>query len=206
MCFRVYIPLGIFFLLVLSPPPAPAVVADRILAIVNHEVISFSDVEKYREAFLETRVADDPAALNELIDQKLLLAEAKKLEILPPSEEEITRAYKNLRLRFGKPETFELMKIRLILTEDEIKENIKQLLLIDKLIEQRIQFFVFVAPGEIEAYYQEHSGEFMNQSPEAARKTIQEIRMAEKFKQKRLDYLVRLRAKAAIRINRPLPG
>ncbi|MBI3812133.1 MAG: hypothetical protein HY283_08010 [Nitrospirae bacterium] len=199
------IPIGVFILLVLFPIPATAIMADRILAVVNHEVISLSDVQNYREIFEEKRDADDAAALNALIDQKLLLAEAGKLEISPPSEDEIAGAYKKLRLRFGRPETFGLLKTRLALTDDEIKGWIKQQLLIHKLIEQRIHFFVFVTPEEIEAYYQEHLGEFKNQTPEAARKAIQDIRTAEKAQLKQKNYVDRLRAKADIRINPPLP-
>ncbi|HEY5594879.1 MAG TPA: hypothetical protein VIL61_06955 [Nitrospiria bacterium] len=191
--------------MVLFPSPAPAIVADRILAVVNREVIALSDAQKYREVFLEKRDADDADALKELIDQALLLAEARKLEILPPSDDEIARVYKKLRLRFGRPETFDLLKTRLALTDDEIEEQIKRQLLIHKLIEQRIHFFVFVTPEEIEAYYQDHPGEFKNQTPEEARKAIQEIRTAEKAQLKLKDYLDRLRAKANIRINHPLP-
>ncbi len=205
MRFRVCMPIGLFLLWVLFPSPSPAIVADRILAVVNRAVIALSDVQKYREVFVEKRDADDAAALKELIDQKLLLTETQKLEILPPSEDEIARAYKKLRLRFGRPETFELLKTRMALTDDEIEERIKQQLMIHKLIEQRIHFFVFVTPEEIEAYYQEHLEEFKKQTPEAARKAIQEIRTAEKSQQKLKDYLDRLRAKADIRINRPLP-
>ena len=205
MRFCFCIPVGIFLLLVLFPSPAPASVADRILAVVNREVIALSDAQKYREVFLEKRDADDSAALKELIDQALLLAEARKLEILPPSDDEIARVYKKLRLRFGRPETFDLLKTRLALTDDEIEEQIKRQLLIHKLIEQRIHFFVFVTPEEIEAYYQDHPGEFKNQTPEEARKAIQEIRTAEKAQLKLKDYLDRLRAKANIRINHPLP-
>ena len=205
MRFCFCMPIGLFLLLVLFPSPAPASVADRILAVVNREVIALSDVQKYREVFLEKRDADDADALKELIDQALLLAEARKLEILPPSDDEIARVYKKLRLRFGRPETFDLLKTRLALTDDEIEEQIKRQLLIHKLIEQRIHFFVFVTPEEIEAYYQDHPGEFKNQTPEEARKAIQEIRTAEKAQLKLKDYLDRLRAKANIRINHPLP-
>lgn len=205
MCFRVYIPIGLLLSVVLSPWPVPAVVADRILAVVNHEVISLSDVQNYREIFVEKHDADDVTALNALIDQKLLLAEAKKLETAPPSEDEIADAYKKLRLRFGRPETFGLLKTRLALSDEEIKEQIKHQVLIHKLIEQRIHFFVFVTPEEIEAYYQEHLGEFKNQTPEAARKAIQDIRTAEKAQLKLKNYVDRLRAKADIRINPPLP-
>jgi len=199
------ITLGIIYAVLSISPPVMAIVADRILAVVNGEVIALSDVQVYREAFAEKSAADDSAVLRDLIDQNLLQEEAKKLEILPPSDEEIARAYNNLRLRFGRPETFALLKARLSLTDEEIEQQIRQQLLIQKLIEQRINFFVFVTPGEVDAYAQEHPAEFKDQTAEAARKAIQDILSAQKGKQKLKEYLDRLRVKADIRINRPLP-
>ena len=198
------IPIGILIFILADPPTVAAIMTDRILAVVNNEVIALSDVQKYREVFLEKRGAAEADALNALIDQALLSAEARKLEILPPSDDEVARAYKKLRLRFGRPETFELLKSRLSLTDDEIERQLKHQLMIHKLVEQRINFFVFVAPEEIEAYDQEHPGEFKNQTPESIRKAIQEILTAKKSESKLTDYLGRLRAKADIRINRPL--
>jgi len=201
------IPFGFFlllFLVLFLASTAPAIVADRILAVVNREVIALSDVQKHREVFMEKRNSDDETALNDLIDQKLLVAEAKKLEVPPPTDEDIAAAYKKLRLRFGRPETFGLLKTRLSLGDDEIVQQIKQELLIRQLVQQRINYFVFVTPEEIESYYQEHQEEFKKQTSEEARKTIQDIRASEKAQQKLKEYIVRLRARADIRINRPL--
>jgi foldase protein PrsA len=199
-----FIPIGVLYAFLSISPPVLAIVADRILAVVNGQVIAKSDVQIYREVFAAKSTADDSAVLHELVDQELLLEEAKKLEILPPTDEEIAQAYNNLRLRFGRPETFALLKARLSLTDEEIELEIRQQLLIQKLIEQRINYFVFVTPGEVEGYAQEHSAEFKDSTTEAARKEIQEILTAQKAKQKLKDYLDRLRVKADIRINRPL--
>ncbi|HET6464584.1 MAG TPA: hypothetical protein VFH55_03120 [Nitrospiria bacterium] len=199
------IPAGIFCFVLACPSPAPAIIADRIMAIVNNEVIALSDVQKYREVFVEKRDADDTTALNDLIDQKLLLAEAKKLEIPPPSAEEVDRAYKKLQLRFGRPETFELLKARLSLTDAEIEQQLSKQLTVDKLIEQRIQFFVFVTPEEIDHYLQDHSEAYKGENLEESRKAIQDLLIGEKGDLKLKDYLNRLRARANIRINKPLP-
>lgn len=199
------IPTGIFCFVLACPSPAPAIIADRIMAIVNNEVITLSDVQKYREVFVEKRGTDDTTALNDLIDQKLLLAEAKKLEIPPPSAEEVDRAYKKLQLRFGRPETFGLLKARLSLTDAEIEQQLSQQLTANKLIEQRIQFFVFVTPEEIDRYMQAHSEEYKGENPEEIRKAIQDILIREKGNLKLKDYLSRLRARANIRINKPPP-
>jgi len=199
------IPTGIICFVLACPSPAPAIIADRIMAIVNNEVITLSDVQKYREVFVEKRGTDDTTALNDLIDQKLLLAEAKKLEIPPPSAGEVDRAYKKLQLRFGRPETFELLKARLSLTDAEIEQQLSQQLTVNKLIEQRIQFFVFVTPEEIDRYMQDHSEAYKGKNPEESRKAIQNLLIVEKGNFKLKDYLSRLRARANIRINKPPP-
>jgi hypothetical protein len=194
---------GIFGIVLACPSSVPALLADRIMAVLNNEVIALSDVQKYREVFVERQGVDDSAVLNDLIDQKLLLAEAKKLEIPPPSDEEVARAYKKLQLRFGSPETFNLVKARLSMTDAEIEQQLKQKLTVDKLIEQRIQSFVFINPEEIDDYLQEHREEYKNEKPEDARKAIQDLLIAEKTDSKLKDHLNRLRAAAIIRINTP---
>lgn len=199
------IPTGIFILVLALSSAAPAIIADRIMAVVNDEVIALSDVQKYQEVFADKRGLDETAAINALIDQKLLLAEAKKLEIPPPSTEEVERAYEMLRLRFGRPETFELLKARLSLTDAEIKLQLKRQLTIENLIEQRIHFFVFVTPEEIDRYMKEHAEEYRDENPEEARKSVQKILIAQKTNLKLKDYLERIREKATIRITRPPP-
>jgi len=199
---RFLIPVWFVSVLVFLSSTADGFVADRIMAVVNNQIISLSDVRKYREVFLAGARPDDSVVLNELIDQKLLLDEAKKLEISPPSNEQIESALNKLRARFGRPETFSLLKERLSLTDEELRRQIEQQLLVQKLVQERIAFFVFVSPEEINTYYEEHPDEFKGQSLDAAQPEITKILTDEKGKQKLKDYLDRLRAKANIRINR----
>ena len=194
----------LFLALLLSPPPARGFVADRIAAVVNKEVIAQSDVETYLDLFTEQRKLDAVSALNEMIDLKLLLAEAKKLEIPPPTDAEVRAALDRLRLSFGRPETFDLLRSRLSLTEEAIMLLLRHRLYADQLIEQRIQYFVFVSPEEIDSYSDSHAEEFKDLPPEEVRKKAQELLIAEKTRSKQSAYLERLRAKANIRINRPL--
>jgi peptidyl-prolyl cis-trans isomerase SurA len=199
---RLLIPVWFVCVLVLMSSTANSFVADRILAVVNNQLISLSDVRKYREVFMAGARPDDSAVLNELIDQKLLLDEAKKLEISQPSNEQIESAFNKLRARFGRPETFNLLEQRLSITDEEIRQQLEQQLLVEKLIQERISFFVFVSPEEIETYYEEHPDEVKGRSLEAVQSEITKILTDEKSKQKLKDYLDRLRAKADIRINR----
>ena len=198
-------PAGVVGFILALPSMAFPVVADRIMAVVNNEVIALSDVRTYRELFVRSPDADDITIVGTLIDQKLLLADAKKLEIRPPSSDEVATAFEELRGRFQPPETFETLKDQLLLTDTDIKQQLWQQLHIRKLIEQRIHFFIFVTPDDIESYYQENLEEFSGQDPEAARKAIQKIRVAEKARSKLENYLDRLRERADFRINRPRP-
>ncbi len=199
------IPLGMLLFAILPAKPAASVVTDRIMAVVNNEVISLSDVRIYREIFEEGRRLDDAAALEKIIDDKLLLVEARKLEIPAPEPKETARAALDLKRQFGRPEVFEAVKQRLLLTDAEIEQQVAQRLQIEKLIEQRILFFVFVTPEEVESVYLATPDSFKDLTPEEARKAIHERRVAEKTESKLRDYIARLRARATIRINRPLP-
>ncbi|HSG05416.1 MAG TPA: hypothetical protein VLB09_03355, partial [Nitrospiria bacterium] len=71
--------------------------------MVNKEVIALSDVQEYGALFPGEGGMDQKAVLDRLIDQTVLLAEAKKLEIPPPAEEEIVFAYQDLESRHGGP-------------------------------------------------------------------------------------------------------
>jgi len=194
--------IGIISIFIMTASPATGIVADRILAVVNNDVISLSDVQEYREVFMRTAPPDDSDVLKQLVNQKLLLIEAKKLEIAPPSTQEVAAAYNVLRAGFGRPETFELLKQRLSVTDEELEQQIEEKLLAQKLVQERITFFVFVRPEEIQTYYDDHPDEFKNQPLDKAEPQINKILTAEKGRQKLEDYLGRLRAKADIRINR----
>lgn len=194
----------LFLLLVLLlafPPLAASIVTDRILAVVNNEVISLSDLQKYRALFEPGNTADDSNILKAMIDQKLLFAEALKLEIPPPSVEETELAYNNLHLQIKGLESFEKLKHRLSLSDAEIRQQIRKRLRIDKFIQERIRFFVFVTPEEVEKYYQDHPKEFPDQTLEEIRDALELTLAADKTQINLEVYLKRLRVKTTIRIN-----
>ena len=192
-------------MLLAMPVFAASIVADRIMAVVNNEVISLTDLQKYRALFESGKTTDDSTTLKTMIDQKLLFAEAQKLEIPPPSEKETNRAYDHLRLQINGSDSFGKLKHRLSLEDTEIRQQLRQRLHINKFIQQRIRFFVFVTPDETEGYYKTHREELHGQTLEEARDEIDEILATDKTRVNLEAYLKRLRVKAVIRINRPRP-
>ncbi len=179
--------------------PVFAELVDRILAVVNDEIISLSDLQKYRAFFGQSR--DSETVLEELIDQKLLLAEARKFEIPSPSDEIVEEEVKALIVRFGgKTALIDRLK-RLIFSEEELRDVIRIRLIAAQLLAQRINIFVFVSPQEVQAHYEAHPEQFAGQTLEEARSTIQDHLTQGKIAGKRGDYLNRLRGRSTIRIN-----
>ena len=176
-----------------------AQLVDRILAVVNNEVIALSDVQKYQTLFRKEDDTND--ILKELIDQKLILAEAKKFEIPPPPEEAVQKESEKLMTRLGGEAALEELLKRIILSEAEVRELIQARLTVQQILEERINFFIFVSPREVDAYYQAHAGEFDGLSPDEARGAIQKQLTQSKTKTKREDYLDRLRKRAKVRIH-----
>lgn len=192
-----------FVLSVLTPGPAGGIIAERIMAIVNNEVIALSDVREYGALFRGGAGMDQKAVLEEIIGQKVFLAEAQKMEIAPPDGEEVRKAYAELVGDSGGPEAFGLLKTRLGLSDDEIHHLLKTRLHVEKLIEQRIRSFVFVTPRDINNYLKTNPGVFSDLPEDEKQKSVENAVRRIKSEEKAENYLERLKAKADIQINFP---
>jgi peptidyl-prolyl cis-trans isomerase SurA len=182
-----------------SPSKSRAEMVDRILAVVNDEIIALSDLNNYQAFFGEER--EPHVILEELIDQKLLFAEAQKFRLDEPSSEEVEAAYRKLEARLGGLEAMKETRKQLALSEQDLQVQIKARLMATQLIDQRVNFFIFVSPKEVEDYYQKHADEFSGRPPDQARSEIQDGLKQKRAELKRKDYLDRLKARATIEMN-----
>ena len=147
-------------------------VTDRLLVLVNREVITESDV-LWALALdpelpgLALSVENRRAMLERLVDQKLLLQEAEKLPRNEPTEEEISdHINKELIAKFGSNEKFVARVKKVGLEQSMLREVVRQRLEILKYVDFRFRSFVFVKPEDIENYYRN------SVLPEAARKGL----------------------------------
>ena len=147
-------------------------VTDRLLVLVNREVITESDV-LWALALdpelpgLALSVENRRAMLVRLVDQKLLLQEAEKLPRNEPTEEEISdHINKELIAKFGSNEKFVERVKKVGLEQSMLREVVRQRLEILKYVDFRFRSFVFVKPEDIENYYRN------SVLPEAARKGL----------------------------------
>lgn len=147
-------------------------VTDRLLVLVNRDVITESDVNWALALdpalpVLELSAENRRGMLERLIDQKLLLQEAEKLPRNEPTEDEITEYInKELIVPFGGNEKFlERMK-KVGLEQAMLREVVRRRLEVLKYVDFRFRSFIFIKPEEIEQYYRD------TEIPQAARKGL----------------------------------
>lgn len=145
---------------------------DEITAYVNDEIITKSDVDfivgplyaKYKNSLSEIETQEKLKkarldALQQLIDRKLVLQEARKKEI-KVNEEDLEKRFNELKSKFSSTKEFEEALKKDSMSVYELKENIKEQLMIQEISKKEVASNVAVSPKEIEEYYESHLSEF----------------------------------------------
>ena len=103
-------------------------------------------------------------ALNQAIGTKLLIDEAKSLDI-PVSDEELNAQFDRYVMQFGGDrEKFEKAVEAQGMTLDAFKQELKQGVLINKLIEQVCSAVTAPTEEEIQKHYDEHQAEYSTEA------------------------------------------
>ena len=127
---------------------------DRVLAVVNGEPITYSEV---LEAIALMPGAAPPPTLEEalerLIDARLMEHEARRYLQEPPSEEESEATLRALVDRFATPEDYRATLRRLGIAEDYLRKRIQRELIVDRYVDRRFRPLVQVAQRDVEEYY-----------------------------------------------------
>ncbi len=143
-----------------TPTAAPATPAaaderiDGIAAVVNDDVVLQSDVEEQLYLFLQRAQAQPDSAtldtlrrqvLDQLIDEKLIVAEANRQGITVPDAEvarQVEAAVADAKQRMGSPEAFQQQLQRENLTEeklrDKYREDVKRQMMAQRLVAKQI--------------------------------------------------------------------
>lgn len=181
--------------------PAAAAVVDRVLAVVDNQLITLSDAQRYRALFAPATAPAD--LVQELIDRVLLLGEARRFETAQPTVAERAAAEAELAQRLGGPEQLTAVRAELGISDAELDRLITEQWLVRRLIEQRIEFFVFVSPTEVDEVYaaEAASGRFAGVAVDAAKRQIEQRLFQAKAREKQRSYLARLRTRATIQLN-----
>ena len=138
-------------------PSVAAETVNRIVAIVNEEVITQADVASFLSAMLEEgdpapsgqeATAMQQAALQRLIDQRLILQDAKRsgIQVAP---DEILARLERFRNQFASDEAFEGSLVDSGLSKEQLKLQLHDQLMVQKAIEAKVRSTVMVSPQEV---------------------------------------------------------
>jgi hypothetical protein len=148
----------------LLPAVGRAEVIDRILAVVNHELIALSDVATaLRLGLIAPSPADpDPvrSALDALVTRQLELGEANRYQPPEPPPAQIQARLDALRSRFRTPAEFEQALVQSGLSEDLLRFRLRDDLRIEAYLNQRFGAARQPSDQELVEYYRAHAGEF----------------------------------------------
>jgi len=183
-----------------------AELVDRVVASVNNEVITLSDLQQAvafntalggkgngKQLEQETREG--------LINGRLLLQEAYRLKFAEVSDLDIAVEVGRLKLKLGSDDAYRGFLARTGLTEERLGRMLGDRLLIERFVEKKIGLFARVSREEAQSYFQDHPNEFKDMRFSQVQKSITALLSTEKVSQQLDLYVVELRDRAVIRLN-----
>ena len=148
-----------------------AEVVDRMVATVNRQLITYSDL-LWQLALQPGTPIDEPrsedlnGALQLLINQRLFHGEADKLPHIQPKDEEVETALAALIRRFPSQSEFYKRIERVGLSAAQLRETVRERVEIEKYLDFRFRSFTIVTPQEIADYYRDiYVPRFRQRSP-----------------------------------------
>lgn len=143
--------------------PIRADVIDRILAVVDSQIITLSDARAaLRFRLVPEDVAADPiaAALERLIDRRLMLAEVDRYAPPEPPDAAVNAAMAEIERRFKDTLEMETALNQTAMPREELRRYLRDTLRLDAYLQQRFSTVMQPAEEDIARYYRDHAAEF----------------------------------------------
>lgn len=197
--------LGLSLLLLVKVVDAAEIV-EQIAAVVNDEIIFLSDIKRHQAFFLlskKTQSNTPPLkeALEELINIRLLATESQRFGSTPPDDKEVDKAVEKIRKQFSSEAEFQESLKGYATTLEAFRQEVRERIEVERYVDERIRFFIFVTPDEIDRHYEENRDRYGEKNLEAVRKIIEKEIVEEQTQLRLKDYVNRLRSRATIQIN-----
>lgn len=179
--FRKILSITTLFLLNAFPAWAQRQLVDRVVAVVNDEAVTQSEVDVYlhplydqlREQYQGEELARQLneirlKLLNQIIEDRLVYQESKARGITV-DESDIDHLVEDTKSKFPPAADFETTLASQGYTLTELRENFRRQIAIRKLHDIEIRSQVVVSPQEVEDYYKNHPSEFAEEESLRAR-------------------------------------
>jgi peptidyl-prolyl cis-trans isomerase SurA len=164
---KLFLLIGFFFVLC-APTPSSEAVVDRVVAVVNQEIITLSELEKWINPLKEEIVVEDRLekrervqalrreVLEKLIEEKLIDQEVKKLAIKVSSKEIEATLDDVKRRNNATQEQLEKALSTEGLTLESFKKQIEKSLQRRKLIGSAVKVEITAGENELREFYQKN--------------------------------------------------
>ena len=143
--------------------PLRAEVIDRILAVVDTQIVTLSDARAaLKFALVPEDVSADPigAVLQRLIDRRLMLAEVDRYAPPEPTPAAVEAAIAVIERRFKDTLEMEIALNQSAMSREELRRYVRDTLRLEIYFQQRFSTVVQPSEDEILRYYREHAAGF----------------------------------------------
>lgn len=199
--------LALFVVLLLAALFAGAETVDRIVASVNNDVITLSDLRQAMAFNSLLSPAKDGGrrleaeTLEGLVNRRLLLQEAYRLRYAEVTDQEAAAEAAKLWERLGSDTAYREFLAAVGLTVEQLERMLGERLLVERFVEKKIGLYARVNRDEAEQYYKDHTPDFGGKRFPEVQKQITVFLAAQKTGQQLDQYLTELRSRADIRMN-----
>ncbi|MCK5709149.1 MAG: peptidylprolyl isomerase [Deltaproteobacteria bacterium] len=171
-----------FITTIISSPLSAQEVIDRVVAIVNDDLITLSELRETALSINPTskEQMDERTVLNQMIESKLFEQEANRRGITV-SKEELDASIEQVRNKYNMNEDqMEEVLKKQNLTPESFREQWRVQTLGNKLLESQLKNKIVVTNDEIEEYYKENYGtiEYSGNYSGVTEKTEEEVEIA----------------------------
>jgi peptidyl-prolyl cis-trans isomerase SurA len=153
MLSRISTPLALAVLL--GAGAANAELVDRIVAIIDREVVTLSEAEQAKE-IARVRTGEEPSLpgiVERLIESRLVEREVERFAGEEVSEQAVEAALDELRRGFPNDSGFREKLARSGLSEQDVRGALRRQVRVARYLERRFRPLAFVTEEQIEAYY-----------------------------------------------------
>ncbi len=165
----------------LYPGPVSGVIVDRVVAVVNGDIITLSDVVRQEQRLTQQVALGLPQQtppvnkklLDKLVSRKLMLQQAQQKNIKVP-EDQLQAALNDVVSQYGAKNVEQLAAALLEqgTTLEELKTEIDSQIKITKLMNTEVRSKILITQAEVEQYYKQHLQDYQKKDEISARHII----------------------------------
>jgi peptidyl-prolyl cis-trans isomerase SurA len=146
--------LGIFLSFTMQSTASGSVVVDRVVAVVNNEIITMSDLQREEAIKKHDAKQDDRLVLEDMIDRKLQMAAAKRVG-MDVTDNELDEAIADIMKRNNMDsKKFDTALAKEGLTLEQYKSELREQMTLSRLFNKYVRSGVAIDEAEARQFYQ----------------------------------------------------